>query len=397
MMKDRRKIMMVAGEASGDQHAAKLVRELRLLMPNDLEFFGAAGEEMRKEGVEAVVRADGLSIVGLLEIGRALPTFIRAFRSLIRAAKEKEPAVAVLVDFPDFNLKLARKLKKLGIPVVYYISPQLWAWRGHRIRSIRKFVDLMILILPFEKEWYADRGVNSVEYVGSPLAREIHPSISKEDFCSKHGIDPQKPIVCFLPGSRHKEIVRILPVMLEASLVLAKSNPDMQFLIALAASRKEHEVNDAISALSAAGRTMPGVLKCIDSETYDALNASDAAAITSGTATLEAAIIGTPMVIVYKTSAINYKLLRPLISVEHFGLVNLIAGKRIARELIQSDLTVESLSSELLRILDAGENAKARVDLAEAAEKLGHGGASKRAAEAIVRTMEISDQSFPGI
>lgn len=397
MMKDRRKIMMVAGEASGDQHAAKLVRELRLLMLNDLEFFGAAGEEMRKEGVEAVVRADGLSIVGLLEIGRALPTFIRAFRSLIRAAKEKEPAVAVLVDFPDFNLKLARKLKKLGIPVVYYISPQLWAWRGHRIRSIRKFVDLMIVILPFEKEWYADRGVNSVEYVGSPLAREIHPSISKEDFCSKHGIDPQKPIVCFLPGSRHKEIVRILPVMLEASLVLAKSNPDMQFLIALAASRRVHEVNDAISALSAAGRTMPGVLKCIDSETYDALNASDAAAITSGTATLEAAIIGTPMVIVYKTSAINYKLLRPLISVEHFGLVNLIAGKRIARELIQSDLTVESLSSELLRILDAGENAKARVDLAEAAEKLGHGGASKRAAEAIVRTMEISDQSFPGI
>src|SRR6185369_16796470 len=125
-----------------------------------------------------------LSIVGLLEIGRALPTFIRAFRSLIRAAKEKEPAVAVLVDFPDFNLKVARKLKKLGIPVVSYISPQLWAWRGHRIRSIRKFVDLIILILPFEKEWYADRGVNSVEYVGSPLAREIHPSISKEDFCS---------------------------------------------------------------------------------------------------------------------------------------------------------------------------------------------------------------------
>jgi len=396
-MKDRRKIMIVAGEASGDQHAAKLVKELHRLMPGDLEFFGAAGEEMRKEGVEAVVRADELSIVGLLEIGRALPTFIRAFRSLIRAAKEREPAIAVLVDFPDFNLKLAKKLKKQGIPVVYYISPQLWAWRGHRIRSIRKFVDLMIVILPFEKEWYSDRGVVNVEYVGSPLAREIHPSVSKEDFCSKHGIDPQKPVVCLLPGSRHKEIVRILPLMLGASLEMAKSNRDIQFLIALAASRKEHEVNDAMAALSAAGRTMPGVLKCIDSETYDALNASDAAAITSGTATLEAAIIGTPMVIVYKTSAINYKLLRPLISVEHFGLVNLIAGKRIARELIQGDLTVESLSSELLRILDAGENAKARADLAEAAEKLGHGGASKRAAEAIVRTMELSDQSFPGI
>ena len=289
--------MIVAGEASGDQHAAKVVNELRSAMGGETEFFGAAGEKMRRAGVQAIVTADELSIVGLLEIGRALPTFLRAFRSLVRAAKEKQPTVAVLVDFPDFNLKLAKALKKQGISVVYYISPQLWAWRKYRIRSIRKYVDLMIVILPFEKDWYSDHAVHTVEYVGSPLTREIHPSILKEDFCKKHGLDPQCPIVSLLPGSRHKEIVRILPVMLKAAIDLATRRPDIQFIIALASGRKEHEVEDAIAAISAKGGKLPGVLKCVDSETYDALNASDAAAITSGTATLEAAIIGTPMAI----------------------------------------------------------------------------------------------------
>lgn len=375
--------MIVAGEASGDLHAAKLVRELRSIC-GEIEFFGAAGEEMRKEGVAAVVRADEMSVVGLLEIGSALPAFLRAFRSLVRAAKDKQPDVTILVDFPDFNLKLAKSLKRQGIRVVYYISPQLWAWRKYRIRSVRKYVDLMLVILPFEKAWYADHGVHNVEYVGSPLAREIHANTSKEDFCRKHGLDPQLPIISLLPGSRHKEIIRILPIMLKAAGELARSDSKLQFLIALAASRKEHEVEDAISTLSAKGLPMPRVLKCIDSETYDALNASDAAAVTSGTATLEAGIIGTPMAIVYKTSSINYKLLRPLISVEHFGLVNLIAGKRIAKELIQEEFTAASLATELLRMLSPTENAKARADLAEVSEKLGHGGASKRAAEAIV-------------
>jgi lipid-A-disaccharide synthase len=248
----------------------------------------------------------------------------------------------------------------------------------------------MIVILPFEKDWYSAQGFQNVEYVGSPLAREIHPSISKQAFCEKHGLDPERPIVALLPGSRHKEIVRVLPLMLNAAVEIARSDRSIQFLIALAAARKQHEVEDAIAATPAKEMTLLGALKCIDSETYDALNASDAAAITSGTATLEAAIIGTPMAIVYKTSAINYKLLRPLISVEHFGLVNLIAGKRIANEFIQSDLTTESLSSELLHLLDTDENAKARADLAEAADKLGHGGASRRAAEAIVRVMNDS-------
>jgi lipid-A-disaccharide synthase len=372
-MGDPKKIMIVAGEASGDTHAAKLVRELRLsVSEGKVEFFGAAGPKM----------------VGLLEIGRALTMFLKAFRDLKNAALQGKPDVVILVDFPDFNLKLAKSLKRKGFKVVYYISPQLWAWRSYRVRSIKQYVDLMITILPFEKAWYAGQGVDNVDYVGSPLVREIHTDLSKEDFCKKHGLDPTAPIVSLLPGSRHKEIVRNLPIMLAAASRLDGNQPAIQFVIALASTRNEHEVEDAVAALKAKWIYPPKLLTLVEGETYDALNASDAAAITSGTATLEAAVIGTPMAIVYKTSAINYKLLRPLISVDHFGLVNLIAEKRIATELIQDQFTPESLSAELKRLLKPSENAVVRQELSEATEKLGHGGASKRAAEAILRLID---------
>jgi lipid-A-disaccharide synthase len=388
-MSQLQKVMIVAGEASGDAHAAKLVRELGAGQTNPrIEFFGAAGQRMREAGVEAIVKSDHLSIVGLLEIGRALPMFLRAFRNLTKAAVERQPDVIVLVDFPDFNLKLAKSLKRKGFQVVYYISPQLWAWRKYRIRTIQKYVDLVITILPFEKGWYSNHGVDHVEYVGSPLTREIHSNVSKEEFCKNHKLDPAKPIVSLLPGSRHKEIVRILPVMLEAASRMEGAGLDIQFLVAMGADRKKHEVEDAITALKVNGVKLPNSLTLVEAETYDALNASDAAAVTSGTATLEAGIIGTPMAIVYKTSALNYKLLRPLISVEHFGLVNLIAEKRIAKEFIQDDFTAESLSTELKRLLKPAENKNARQELAKAMEKLGHGGASKRAAEAILRLIE---------
>ncbi|MGH9820084.1 MAG: lipid-A-disaccharide synthase, partial [Pyrinomonadaceae bacterium] len=381
--------MIVAGEASGDTHAAKLVREMILMLPEEkIEFFGGAGRRMREAGVEPIIRSDELSIVGLPEIGRALPIFLRAFRELKRAALERRPDVIVLVDFPDFNLKLAKSLKKNGFKIVYYISPQLWAWRKYRIRTIKKFVDLILTILPFEKQWYADNGVDHVEYVGSPLTKEIHSNVSKEEFCRKNGLAGAKPIISLLPGSRHKEIVRILPVMLEAASKMQHAKPDIQFLVAIASDRKESEVHDAVARLKGRGVKPPNSMTLVEHQTYDALNASDAAAITSGTATLEAGIIGTPMAIVYKTSALNYGLLRPLISVEHFGLINLIAEKRIAKELIQGDLTAQGLATELERLLEPGANAKARKELAVAADKLGHGGASKRAAESILRLID---------
>lgn len=373
---------MVAGEASGDTHAANLAKTLREADPGtDLRFFGAAGPKMRDAGVEAIVRSDDLSIVGLPEIGRALPMFYRAFRALRSEAVKRRPNVVVLVDFPDFNLKLARSLKKQGLTVVYYISPQLWAWRRYRVRSIRRYVDLVISILPFEKDWYADHGVLHVEYVGNPLAREVHPDNPKTDFCAKHDIDPAKPMIALLPGSRHAEITRILPLLIETAEKIRAQDEAVQFIAALPPGKLASLTNE---------RDRLGWIKWIEGETYDALNASDAAAITSGTATLEAGIIGTPMVIVYKSSAINYRLLRPLIDVPFFGLINLIAEKEVAKELIQSDFTPENTAAELMRLLEPETNASVRLGLREAAEKLGHGGASKRAANAIMNLLRRS-------
>lgn len=388
-MTNKLNIMISAGEASGDLHAAKLVRAFSEAAPEiEISFFGAAGSLMREAGVESIVDSDHFSVVGLPEIGKALPMFLRAFRGLKRAAVERKTDAVILVDLPDFNLKLTKSLKKQGLKVIYYISPQLWAWRSYRVKTIRKYVDLLITILPFEKAWYAMQGIEHVEYVGSPLAMEVHAEVSKEEFCAKYSLDPSKPIVSLLPGSRNKEIVRILPTMLETASLMAEKDRGMQFLIALASSRTEEEVSTAAAKLEERNIPMPGTLKVIKDETFDALNASDAAAVTSGTATLETGIIGTPMAIVYKTSALNYKLLRPLISVEHFGLINLIAEKRIAKELIQDDFTPQTLAAEMFRLLEPAENARVREQLKEAADKLGHGGASKRAAEAILKELK---------
>lgn len=381
-----RKFMIVAGEASGDRHAARVVEELRELFP-EAEFFGAAGPKMREAGVRDVVRSDDLSIVGLIEIAKALPMFLRARKDLLEAARSEEPDVAILVDFPDFNLKLAKSLKKQGIRVVYYVSPQIWAWRAYRIRSIRHYVNLLLTILPFEKGWYAERGIDHVEYVGNPLAREVRSTEERPDFCRRYGLDPQRPIVALLPGSRHKEIVRILPELLRTAARMLRENGEIQFVIAFAFERHRSELETALGLLNENERAVLNGIRSVFGETYNALNAADVAAVTSGTATLETGIIGTPMAIVYKSSAINYKLLRPLIRVEHFGLINLIAEQRIAAELIQDDFTPESLSSELFRLLSPEVNEKVRKELKAAADKLGHGGAAKRAAAAIQRLL----------
>lgn len=387
-MPDKLKIMLVVGEASGDAHAARLVKALGERSPDiEFEFFGSAGVLMRQAGVDPVVTADDLAIVGIPEIARALPTFLKAKRDLERAAVERRPDAVVLVDFPEFNLKLAKSLKRLGFKVIYYISPQLWAWRKYRRRTIRDDVDLLLTVLPFEKDWYAQHGIQNVEYVGNPLAREVHPSTSAEEFRAKHNIKTDRRLIALLPGSRRKELTRILPVMLRAAATLAESDGRLQFAVALASNRSGGEVEEAISQAKAWGLKLPE-FQVIKDETYDLLNAADAAAVTSGTATLETGIIGTPMAIVYKTSSINYKLMRPLINVEHFGLINLIAGKRVAAELIQDDFTPETLATELNRLLEPQANQHVRAELRTATEKLGHGGASKRAAEAILRVIE---------
>jgi lipid-A-disaccharide synthase len=381
------RLMVVAGEESGDAHAASLVRALRERAPGArFEFFGSTGARMREARVESVVREDDLAITGLLEIARALPRFVSAYRSLKRAALERRADAVILVDWPDFNLALARSLHRRGLKVVYYISPQLWAWRSHRVRQVRRDVDLMLAILPFERDWYAARGVSHVEFVGHPLAGLHAPRESREAFRARHNLDPSRPTVALLPGSRRKEFERIMPFMLDAAALVSKKLPDAQFVVALASRRSYGEAASLVASHPEGERLAPR-LRIAHDEARAALTAADAAAVCSGTATLEAAITATPLVVVYKESALNWHTLGRLIEVEHYGLVNLVAGSRVAPELMQDDFTGESLARELLALLAPERNAQVRACLREATTRLGEGGASLRAADAVLRAV----------
>jgi lipid-A-disaccharide synthase len=379
--------MIVAGEPSGDAHAAALVNALRE-KEKRLECFGATGPLLRAAGVETVVDSDELAIMGILEVTHALPKFLKAFRQLKQAAFERSPDAVVLVDWPEFNLRLATALHRRGLKVIYYISPQLWAWRPRRINRIKRDIDLLLSILPFEAEWFRARGVDQVEFVGHPLAGEVKARFGREEFCRQHGLNPAQPIISFLPGSRRKELQRILPPMLAAIQRLKTARPDVQCVVVVAPSRTIEETKQLVAQQNGGAS-----IKLVQRQTREALAASDAAAIASGTATLEAALLETPMVVVYKESAMNWHTLGRLITVTHYGLVNLVAGKEIATELMQNDLTAERLSDELLNLIDPAVNKTARTQLREVAHKLGEGGASERAAELILQSLTLAQKS----
>ncbi len=382
--------MIVAGEASGDAHAAALVEKLRETAPDiSFEFFGLTGEKMRRAGVETIVAADDLAIIGLLEVGRALPRFWRVFQTLKQAARARNPDAVVFVDFPEFNLRLAKSLKKNGLKTIYYVSPQLWAWRSYRVRMIRRDVDLLLAILPFEKAWYAERGFERVEFIGHPLVGEVRAKYGREEFCVKHDLKQENPIVSLLPGSRRKELTKILPPMLEAAALLFEKNPRIQFIVTTAPTRKPEEIEEIINAARENNLKLPEKLVVVANETREALAASDAAAVASGTATLETALTGTPLVVCYRISALNWNTLRHLISVEHVGLINLIASERLATELIQHDLNGERLAAELEKLLQPDANRRMRQRLQEVTAALGAGGASEKAARVILRELKI--------
>ncbi len=375
--------MIVAGEPSGDAHSASLVNALRKTGPNtEFEFFGATGRLMRQAGVETVLDSEELAIMGILEVSRVLPRFFKALRVLKQAAVARKPDAVILVDWPEFNLRLASALHRRGLKVIYYISPQLWAWRPKRVERVRRDIDLLLSILPFEVDWYKKHGVTHVEFVGHPLAGEVKPSVTREEFCNAHGLDPQRPIIAFLPGSRIKELQRILPPMLSAVEDLKRKRPDIQPVLCVAPSRTTEEAGHIIAQRN--GHEAAGSLTLVHGQTREALAAADLCAVASGTATLEATLIGTPMVIVYRESPINWHTLGRLITSEHIGLVNLIAGRRLVTELVQNDLTGHKLCAELLRLLDKDRNLELRNSLREVAQRLGEPGASQRAAEKII-------------
>jgi lipid-A-disaccharide synthase len=382
--------MIVAGEPSGDAHAAALVSALHERAA-DFSFFGATGPLMRNAGVDTIVNSDSLAIMGIVEVGQVFHRFMRAFRDLKSAAIEQKAVAVILVDWPEFNLRLASSLHRRGIKVIYYISPQLWAWRPQRVNRIRRDVDLLLTILPFESNWYSTRGVSQVEFVGHPLVGQVSAKFDREEFCRRYDLSAHQPIISFLPGSRHKELQRILPPMLDAIDLLGEDRKELQFVIGVAPSRSIEETKQIITRNE--GSPHLERIRIVHGNTREALAASDAAAIASGTATLEAALLSAPMVIVYKESPINWHTLGRLITSPFYGLVNLVAEKEIVKELMQDDLTGERLAAELTRLLEPETNDAMRKSLAQVASKLGPAGASKKAADVVLKFLATSSKN----
>jgi lipid-A-disaccharide synthase len=370
-------ILISAGEASGDMHAAQLVNALRARA--GCGFFGLGGEKMQSAGVELLAEAHDVAVVGISEAVKRLPSVWRVFRRMTEEARRRRPALAVLVDFPDFHLRLARRLAGMGVRIVYFISPQLWAWRPWRVNLMKRAVERVICIFPFEVEFYERAGV-AADYVGHPLAETAAASCSRGEFFARHQLSPGKPMVALLPGSRRSELEHHLELMLDAAQRI-QASCDAQFVLPLAPGISAREVSRRL-------RRIQGV-KQVQGETYDALAAADAAIVASGTATVEAALLGAPMVVVYRLSAATAFLARRMVRVPFFAMPNLIAGRRIVTELFQEEFTAERAAAEVLRLLASQEEQeKMRRDLAEVRDRLclGGGRAIQRAAD-IVATM----------
>lgn len=378
--------MIVAGEASGDQLGADLVRELRDLWP-EVKPFGTPGEKMRSAGVEPIMNSDEWSVVGLAAVAASIPKFLSIKKALVNVANERNPAAVVLIDFPEFNLRLAKDLKKSGQRVVYYVSPQVWAWRRYRLKSIREYVDLLLSIFPFETNWYRQIGIEHVRYVGNPVAKRTHATLSRSDFCKRHDLDKNRTIVALLPGSRQKEIKRHLPPMLESAAILCADHSDMQFIVAAAPNTKA-TINELVSPFREKPASRNVAVRIVDGETINALAAADAAAISSGTATLEAGVIGTPMAVVYKIPKLDYAIFKYMVKAPYIALINLVAGRGVVKELIQADFNAIDLAKELLHLIEPVTNTKMREQLRAVTEQLSAGEPSRTAAEAILQFIQ---------
>jgi lipid-A-disaccharide synthase len=351
------RIFISAGEASGDLYASRVVETLRARHP-DAEFFGCAGPRMQAAGVRAVVDSRSIAVAGIVEVVPHLPRIYGEFRKLKRAVVEEKPDVAVLTDAPDFHLRLAKFLRKKGVPVVYLIAPQAWAWRQARVKSMRATIDRLLCIFPFEEKFFADRGVPTT-FIGHPLARIVKPSMTREEFCAKFSLALEKKIVVLLPGSRHGEVARHLPDLLDATKRL--SGRDLVFVLALPGG-----FGNTFSE-----RIRGSSIQPIEGSTWDALAHAELALAASGTVTMEAALLGCPLVTFYKVNALSWRLGRWLVKAPFLSMVNLVAGRKIAPELIQDEMTGERIAAEAIRLLDDTEAYEAtRTSLKEVAAKL---------------------------
>jgi lipid-A-disaccharide synthase len=345
-------ILVSAGEPSGDRYAAGVVRALARRLEGAV-FFGCTGAEMRAAGVCTVAEASRLAVVGLVEILRHIPAIYGEFRRLEAAARTRRPALALLVDSPGFHLRLAARLRRMGVPVFHFVAPQAWAWREGRVRQLRRNVTELHCIFPFEEDFFRARGVNAF-YVGHPAARLVRPALARGEFFSKHRIPADRPLVALCPGSRRGEIARHLPVLGGAvERILAERA--CTFLLAAPAGSRERFGADFFEVLCGGGR-----VRYCEGETWDAMAHADLTLAASGTVTTEAAMLESPMVIFYRVNPVTYFLGRPLVRTPYFSIVNLVAGERLAPELIQNDMTPERLAAEALRLL-ADEEARQRM------------------------------------
>ncbi len=373
-----RHVMISCGEASGDLYAAALVHELRRLEPG-LRVSGFGGDRLREAGVDLVGDYQGLTVTGLVEALRVLPRAWRMQRALLARARADRPDVLVVIDFPDFNFRLAAAARRLGIPVVYYVCPQVWAWRSGRVRTLKQLATKALVIFPFEPAYFQAAGV-PVEFVGHPLLDLIPPASDRAAVLREAGLSPGAPTVALLPGSRPNEVASILPTLVSALPLIRQRVADVQFLVARAPSLPDH-LFDPLS-------TVPGArVGMLRGQADAVLSASDVVVTASGTATVQTAIHGKPMVIVYRLSPLSYHLGRRFVHVTTYGMVNLVAGEVVAPELIQDRFTPDAVAAETVRLLtDPAALERARVGLAAMRARLGEPGASRRAA---ARVLEV--------
>lgn len=376
-MKDS--ILIVAGENSGEKYGADLVHQFKRLQ-SSFSFFGIGGKHMEKEGVHLIFPVEALSIVGGIEVISHLPRVRNIFNRIKKEIKRQKPIVSVLIDSPDFNLRLAKKLKKLSIPVFYYISPTVWAWRKRRLRSIKKTIERMMLIFPFEEKIYNEHKIPAL-YVGHPLKEKLKVSLSKEEFLRKYGFDPEKKLIALLPGSRKSELKYHMPVLLEAVKKIRKGYP-AQFVLILAESLDKNILSDFIPPHF-------NELKVITENSYEAIASSELALSACGTANLEAALLKTPVISFYRISPLTYHIGVRFITIKNYSIVNILSGKRIIAELIQKDFSPENIFQEAKKILDSeGVRSEMIEEFRKIKQILGDEIASKNAAQELEKLIK---------
>lgn len=367
--------MIVCGEESGDMRAAALVKAIKSQSPG-ATFSGIGGERCRKEGVDLIADITQLAVIGFTEVIRHFDRIKRVFDLAVAHAGQERPDAVILVDYPGFNLRLAKKLKALDLKVIYYVSPQVWAWKSSRVKLIKKVVDRMIVLFPFEQEFYARHGFEA-DFVGHPLVDEVRAELGPAQFRKKTGLNEKERVVGLLPGSRQKEVSRHLPLMLKAAARIRKERPGTQFLLLRAKNLPE--------ALFTSGLKSSSCPVTVTDDYYNALNACDACIVSSGTATLETALMEKPMVVVYKTSWATYGIAKIVVKIPYIALANIVAGKKVAEELLQTKASPPRVAASILSLLkDPDKLRAASRELKAVRAKLGATGASQRAAKVVL-------------